>query len=374
MSYWNRLFNIFQSNHNFSKHLMLINTLIKSKLLRHLVYWLIPYTVLLILEATAPDASTYNGFTQVTVSFATAAAIIYSSIYLCKKYFFSNKAVYFLGVSILYSLYLLLIYFLIIVPENEKPVPVKATTTFNIIYFTLYFIVLALIGFVYWAVITTNKKNKELQSTQLQLQEFKHDKLNAENKFLQSQINPHFLYNTLNYFYAQSLTVSPQLADSILLLSDIMRYSLELKENEQGMTPLSEEITHINNIIKINQYRFNNKLQIQFLLTGQTAGVCIAPLVLITFVENAFKHAELSDLQNPLIIMLNISAADQTIYFSVHNKKKKGPKEMGNGIGLDNAERRLKFLYHNNYTLAIKNEADLYTASLSLPLFKDVTL
>lgn len=374
MSYWNRLFNIFQSNHNFSKHLMLINTLIKSKLLRHLVYWLIPYTVLLILEATAPDASTYNGFTQVTVSFATAAAIIYSSIYLCEKYFFSNKAVYFRGVTILYSLYLLLIYFLIIVPENEKPVPVKATTTFNIIYFTLYFIVLALIGFVYWAVSTTNKKNKELQSTQLQLQEFKHDKLNAENKFLQSQINPHFLYNTLNYFYAQSLTVSPQLADSILLLSDIMRYSLELKENEQGMTPLSEEITHINNIIKINQYRFNNKLQIQFLLTGQTAGVCIAPLVLITFVENAFKHAELSDLQNPLIIMLNISAADQTIYFSVHNKKKKGPKEMGNGIGLDNAERRLKFLYHNNYTLAIKNETDLYTASLSLPLFKDVTL
>lgn len=374
MSYWNRLFNIFQSNHNFSKHLMLINTLINSKLLRHLVYWLIPYTVLLILEATGPDAATYNGFTQVTISFATAAAIIYSSIYLCEKYFFSNKAVYFRGVTILYSLYLLLIYFLIIVPENEKPVPVKATTTFNIIYFTLYFIVLALIGFVYWAVSTTNKKNKELQSTQLQLQEFKHDKLNAENKFLQSQINPHFLYNTLNYFYAQSLTVSPQLADSILLLSDIMRYSLELKENEQGMTPLSEEITHINNIIKINQYRFNNKLQIQFLLTGQTAGVCIAPLVLITFVENAFKHAELSDLQNPLIIMLNISAADQTIYFSVHNKKKKGPKEMRNGIGLDNAERRLKFLYHNNYTLAIKNEADLYTASLSLPLFKDVTL
>jgi two-component system, LytTR family, sensor kinase len=352
---------------------MSINTLIQNKLLRHLVYWLIPYTLLIILEATSSDAATYNGFTQVTISFTVAAAIIYSSIYLCKKYFFSNKAFYFLGISILYSLYLLFIYFLIIAPENAKPALLKGSTTFNIIYFSLYFIALALVGFVYWAVITANKKNKELLATQLQLQEFKHDKLNAENKFLQSQINPHFLYNTLNYFYAQSLTVSPQLADSILLLSNIMRYSLELKENEQGMTPLGDEITHINNIIKINQYRFNNKLQIKFLLTGQTEAVCIAPLILITFVENAFKHAELSDAQNPLIIMLNISAQDHNIYFSIHNKKKKGPKEIGNGIGLDNAERRLKFLYHNNYTLDIKNDTEFYTASLSLPLFKDLT-
>lgn len=348
--------------------------ILRYKALRHLLFWLIPYSVLLTLELTSPDAEFYNGFTQITVSFLTAAVIIYTNIFLCKKYFFNNKIFYFLGIFLLYALYLILIYYTIIQQENLKPINIRKGTTPALIYFTLYFLVLSLISFVYWAVTIANKKNKELLATQLKLQEFTNDKLNAENKLLQSQINPHFLYNTLNYFYSQALRLSPQLSDSILLLSDIMRYSLELKENEKGMTLLQNEVDHIHNIIKINQYRFNNKLQIKFLISGQLKNVCIAPLILITFVENAFKHAALSDLQYPLTIMLTVSEKDQTIYFSIHNKKKNGPKETGNGIGLSNAERRLQFLYKDKYVLDIKNDTEIYNASLSLPLYKDITL
>ena len=136
-----------------------------------------------------------------------------------------------------------------------------------------------MLSFAYWAATAANKKNKELLAAQLQMQHFENDKITTEKKFLLTQINPHFLYNTLNFFYSKALIVSPPLADSILLLSDIMRYSLQLKENRYGMVLLQNEVNHIYNIIKINQYRFSNKLNINFYLTGELETVCIAPLI-----------------------------------------------------------------------------------------------
>jgi LytS/YehU family sensor histidine kinase len=244
----------------------------------------------------------------------------------------------------------------------------------SLFFYTLYFLLIYLLSFVFWLATAANKKNKELLAAQLLLQQFKTDKLDAENKFLQSQINPHFLYNTLNFFYSKALTLSPELADSILLLSDTMRYSLELKENAKGMTLLEKEVTHIYNLIKINQYRFNNKLQIKFLISGDLQAVCIAPLVLITFVENVFKHAELLDVKNPLVISLHILKEEQLIRFNIENKIKKGPKEPGTGIGIDNAKRRLEYLYDQQYKLTIQQDADFYKASLTLPLYKDFAL
>lgn len=344
------------------------------RLMKHLALWLIPYSVLMVLQLTSPDASSYNSFSQVTAAFSIAAAIVYGNIYLCKNYFFEKRFVYFLGITLLYSLYVTVIYFLILKPEISEPSPKTSSVKFTFVYFTLFFLVVALLSFVYWAVNFANNKTKELLATQLQLQQFSNDKINAEKKFLQSQINPHFLYNTLNYFYSKSLPLSEDLAESILLLSDIMRYSLEIKENDQGMSLLQDEVTHINNIIRINQYRFSNKLQIKFLLTGQLQAVCLVPLILITFVENAFKHAELLDSRNPLVIKLDINHESQQIVFSVYNKKKNGPKEIGKGIGLDNAERRLKYLYADTYSLEIREEENFYNASLSLPLYKDIML
>lgn len=346
-----------------------------SRILRHIVFWTLLYGAMLVLQATAPGSNTNSWFVQTTVSFAVVIVIIYGNIYLCRKFFFTRRSLYFIGISLLYIAYLLLIYLSSKDSIQINPITGKQASSFAVgFFFTLYFLVLVLLSFVYWAIKIANKKNKELLATQKQLQEFENDKNEAEKKFLQSQINPHFLYNTLNYFYSKSLTLSPELADSILLLSDIMRYSLELKENKHGMVLLYKEIEHIRNMIRINQYRFSNKLQVQFTLAGKPDDVCIAPLVLITFVENAFKHAELLDINNPLLIKLDITATNQQISFVVSNKKKKGPKEQGTGIGIDNARRRLDFIYAKNYELTIKDEPGFYHASLTLPLYKDTAL
>jgi two-component system LytT family sensor kinase len=345
-----------------------------SRPVRHILFWLVPYIAVCMLQASSPNQA-YSWLVPVTACFAIAAAIIYSNIFLCKKFFFNRKMIYFGAVLGLYLAYLAIVYFTTKDEQPINPLTQKPSGLFPVIFFfTLYFLVLLLLSFVYWSVNVANKKNKELLAAQIQMQQFENDKNDAEKKFLQSQINPHFLYNTLNYYYSKALIVSPELAESLLLLSNIMRYSLELKENGQGLVVLTHEIEHIKNIIKINQYRFGNRLQIKFLITGSDQAVCIAPLALITFVENVFKHAELTDPNHPVSIKLDISHADQKIYFEIHNKNKKGPKEHGTGIGVKNTERRLKFIYNDKYKMKVVDDGDFYTASLTLPLYTDVTI
>lgn len=341
---------------------------------KHIFFWLVPYIILLILDSVQPNDPGYNGSEQITLSFLVAGIIVYANLYLCKKYFFETKQKYFGGAILLYSAYILILYFSVYSPDKDTMAGRPFTLYTFFFFYTLYFVLIFLLSFVFWLATTANKKNKELMAAQLLLQKFKTDKSEAENKFLQSQINPHFLYNTLNFFYSKALTLSPELADSILLLSDTMRYSLQLKENDKGMVLLENEVNHIYNLIKINQYRFNQKLKIRFLISGEMKAVCIAPLVLITFVENAFKHADLLNANAPLIITLKIMDEDQSIQFSIENKIKKGPKELGTGIGLENVKRRLEYLYGNKYHLEIIQDKDSYSASLTLPLFKDFAL
>jgi sensor histidine kinase YesM len=191
----------------------------------------------------------------------------------------------------------------------------------------------------------------------------------AEANFLRAQINPHFLQNTLNFFYSQSLTGKTEnLSEGILLLSDMMRYSLESQGDSNARVPLVNEVQHLQNYLAINQLRFNDQLNIHFTKRGITGNLTIIPLVLLTLLENAFKHGELTDVQNPLQMQLEISNKTGEIKFKVHNKKKTGPKEKSNGIGIENTRRRLDTAYPGAYSLEINDEREFYTAMLHIRL------
>ena len=317
----------------------------------------------------------YVGYMQVTIGIPVIMLIFYINFFLCALFFVRKKGQYFLYNILLLVLFLFIVYQYsatdINTVKNMLHTSLLAAATRFLLAITLYYIVLIIISTLYWSLTYASKKNKENLEIQLKLQNMENEKVIAEKQFLQSQINPHFLYNTLNFFYAKSLSLSPELAESVLLLSNIMRYSLEQKENSSGMVFLENEIEHINNVIKINQFRFNNKLQIQFLISGDTNRVRIVPLVLITLVENAFKHGELLDPAYPVLITLTVDESKQDINFMVKNKKKTGPKEMGTGIGLENTKRRLEFAYTHNHKMELQNEEEFYTAILQLPLFKD---
>lgn len=245
----------------------------------------------------------------------------------------------------------------IIWPDGPAP---RVFQFFDFITLNLYmFIRFALLSFSFFYFRQSIKREKELKLIEK-------EKLDTENAFLRAQINPHFLNNALHFFFAKSLPLSQELADGIMTLSEIMRYSLEIDKDDH-MTLIDEEIGHINNVIKINQLRFNHKLQIDFKIEGSTQSVRIIPLILITVVENILKHGNCTDKNYPVKIFLNINKDDGYVYLNTYNLKKKGPKELSIGIGLDNIKRRLIHHYNKNFILNITESESDYLLDLSIP-------
>lgn len=240
----------------------------------------------------------------------------------------------------------------------DDPIPLPTQILGNLLLGLTYLVIALLIAYINH-LRDERKKHQILKEQALQLEV---EKMHADLKFLKSQINPHFLHNTLNSFYSRSLPVSKELADGILTLSEIMRYALGESNSVDGKVLLKDEIEHVRNVIRINQFRFRNNLQIDLEVRGVINGATILPFVLITLVENIFKHGDLTDADHPIKILVEVQG-DNLRYYS-RNKKKSGPRELSTGIGLDNIKKRLDLVYGENYGLQISDEADFYTTEL----------
>jgi len=193
--------------------------------------------------------------------------------------------------------------------------------------------------------------------------QLRQDLLEVENNFLRAQVNPHFLYNTLNLFYARILPVNKDLANGVLTLADIMRYSLEATESSQ-LVPLQMEVAQLRRVIDIHQLRFGNRLNITFAAEGEYQVVSVVPLIFITLLENALKHGELNDPDNP--VRVRLFADDTRIYFTIQNKKSTDPPEHSHGIGLDNIKKRLNNVYGKHYNFVIEETAKHYHVTLTI--------
>ncbi len=212
----------------------------------------------------------------------------------------------------------------------------------------------------------TEKSSKLLSEENIQLQK---NLLQSENNFLRAQINPHFLYNCLNFLYSKTFKQQPEVAEGIMMLSQIMRYSLTDFSSTNGLANLEDEIEHIENLIKINEFRFDNMLQIKFYLEGEASRKKIAPMLLMTLVENVFKHGDLQDIAYAATVTCKIDYASKTIQFITSNKKNKAQSESGSGIGLANIKQRLQLLYNDNFKLVAIEEPDVYRVELIMPYF-----
>ncbi|RYY58471.1 MAG: hypothetical protein EOO05_16350 [Chitinophagaceae bacterium] len=250
---------------------------------------------------------------------------------------------------------------------NENPVRLAMRGMIGVL--VIYYVLIFLGALFYWlqrSVRMANAEAARLESEKL-LDEF--EKIRLQNMFLRSQINPHFLHNTLNFLYAKSLPLSPELSEGILTLSNVMRYSLQQEEDAKGMVYLDKEIEHLENVIAIHQMRFSNNLNIDFSVDGDTSGVKLIPLVFITLVENGLKHGQLGDSDSPLKIRLAVEA--ERIIFQISNRKKTGPREISHGIGIENIRKRLEYVYKTDYTFEIRDGGEFYFVELRLPLIKN---
>ncbi|SDF05674.1 sensor histidine kinase [Epilithonimonas hungarica] len=190
------------------------------------------------------------------------------------------------------------------------------------------------------------------------------EKTEAELNFLKSQINPHFLFNTLNNIYSLAREKSDKTADVILKLSSLLRFMLY--ETKEKFIPISKEIQFMNTYLEIQKIRFDERLKIEFQNSVTDNQELVLPLILLPFLENAFKHGA-SESTDKKFIKINLELKNNILNYSVVNSFEKNDNEESKGIGLINFERQLKLVY-NDFRLQTEAENNIFTATLYINL------
>jgi hypothetical protein len=214
-----------------------------------------------------------------------------------------------------------------------------------------------------WSLSTALCIIRQWRNTEKRAIQAEADKANAELSFLKAQINPHFLFNTLNNIYSLAVTKNEHTADSIMKLSNIMRYVTD--DVREDFVSLDNEVGCIKDYIDLQRLRLGKKMNVEFSVSGEMQNKKIAPLILMTFIENVFKYGisnhEASD------IVIKILAENHNITFFCQNKlfgiQRKTERT---GIGIPNTRQRLQHLYPDKHFLDIKSANGLYTVQLTL--------
>lgn len=192
------------------------------------------------------------------------------------------------------------------------------------------------------------------------------EKLTAQIASLKSQINPHFLFNTLNNIYATALDTSPKTADMIDKLSEMMRYAM--KDTQQDFVWIEDEINYIDNFIELQRLRLDRSIKLEYHRLDIVPAVQIAPMLLIPFIENAFKHGVNSEQKSHIEIEL---AIDKTAFqLRVANNKVLVQRDLteGSGLGIDNTRHRLNLIYPSKHLLVINDSEKKFSVSLHIDL------
>lgn len=234
----------------------------------------------------------------------------------------------------------------------------------------------------FMAVMATNKGAATITASALMLKFGKHwyhhqhrslqlqkQATEAQLQLLTAQVHPHFLFNTLNNIFSRTQKESPEGSKMIMGLSDLLRYILY--EGRKPLVPLEKELQMMVEYINLEKIRYGNKLDLHYLITDKTTGIYIAPLLILPFVENCFKHGTSNVLRNPWI-NLTIEVKDTTLVMKLMNGKSntKETEPAKPGIGIANVRQRMELLYKDKYTLQIREEEDVFIVDLQIELVK----
>jgi LytS/YehU family sensor histidine kinase len=202
-------------------------------------------------------------------------------------------------------------------------------------------------------------------------QKVRQEKVEAELQMLKTQINPHFLFNTLNSIYVLAMKKSEQTANVVMKLSDILDYIL-YRTNTPGIA-ISDEIRIMNNYIELEKIRFSERVTVSFTSTIHSSETQIPPMLIIPFIENAMKHGVGKSTEKSWI-NIAINETRQMLEIAVSNSKsQKSLKSETGGIGLANVKKRLDLLFGDTYQLDISEKNDRFDVFLSIPTYKQNT-
>lgn len=213
---------------------------------------------------------------------------------------------------------------------------------------------------------TAIKILQDYYENKINLEKIKKEQKISELNFLRSQMNPHFLFNTLNNLYSLSLKGSKKTPEALLQLSNLLSYTIY--EGSEDKISLEKEIHHLHDYIELEKLRFGNRLNLQMEISGNFSGVMITPLILIPIVENVFKHCSLNE-RGDVDIQIKIAVTNDELHISTINPVGNSVKESNkNGIGVQNLSKRLQIIYPQKHTFRLEERAHKFYVDLSIQL------
>jgi hypothetical protein len=335
------------------------------RILQHLVFWVLSFFFFLQLFKTGATSEKVD-YVYTALFQLSLLPAVYINLELLLPKFGKRK-------TILIYAPLLIATIILFSWINYKFFAEWSAKAFPDYFFISYFTLKEIIFFftIYVVITSLLKLSKSwfwISELEKELLEKEKQKTEAELKALKAQINPHFFFNTLNNIYSMALDKDERLPNTILQLSELMRYFLyEAKDN---FIPLKKELDVVDNYIALQRIRSGEQLNIETRRSGNVDGQQIAPLLLITFLENAFKHGAKGDSVDPFIKLI-IEVEKNRLLFSVLNNKgiinelKTTDHE---GLGLENVKRQLELLYPGKHSLRIKELKNSFAVELQLEL------
>jgi CubicO group peptidase (beta-lactamase class C family) len=291
--------------------------------------------------------SAYEYYMWAVVYTVYIMGIIWMNHFIYIPYFLDKKRYITYGILLLAT-----IYFAAYIKTSHN----GWTSVYKIFFFFIYSTGTGMAAFYIRRNRIIQKENEEKEKLQKE----------SELKYLKEQVNPHFLFNSLNSIYSLSRQSSPETPELVMQLSELMRYQLESAKKDFVL--LKKELEFIENYLLLEEKRLSKRCTIEFLIEGELSNYKIAPMLLIPFVENAIKHgAQSTNKQSKIDVSASIK--NSTLYFcSVNSKPSKLSSPKRKGMGLENVKRRLNLLYPNSHVLKIENLEEVYRVNLSIDL------
>jgi two-component system LytT family sensor kinase len=332
---------------------------------RHLLFWL-AYLLYIVIDQgwDHKDVWSFSLDPDMSTELPVAVLVVYANLYLVMPAYYSKRKFvhYAIGLVILlliggmigrlFSWWLWLPRERLADPSSDEP--------------TEYWVLARILKdaaqiFPVLAATVVLKLMRDSYQSERKLREIEKARFTAELGLLKAQINPHFFFNTLNSLYSLTLEGSKRSPDVVLRLSDLMRYMLY--DASANKVPLQDDIKHLKNYIDIEQMRFSDRLDLSFQYSGDIEDKQIAPLILLPFIENAFKHG-IEDASGWITIDLKVTG--NRLFLKVENSYIETAKHSGNGLGLGNVRRRLELLYPGDHTLHIEKNNATFTVDLKM--------
>ena len=339
-----------------------IKKLLTRRMIYHAAFWFTLLCVLTLIEMQGKADGFWHIFTNEMVSIFFYIAIYYfNSEYLIPKYLERNTVWTYVGLLITLAIVVTPIKTFILYQKFANFPSDQDYLVTNQPYLYLISLITAGVSTIVkitsdWVKHTSVQKDLETRTIQ------------SELNFLKSQINPHFLFNTLNSLYALTLKKSDEAPEVVIKLSEMMRYML-YECNEKNVL-LSKEVAYIHNYLSLEKLRHKH-MDIKFDVEGTVGDLKVSPLIFIAFIENAFKHGA-SNLISPGFVHIHIHLENDELNLFVENSKAQEMPTMehkrNGGIGLVNVKKRLAILYHESYHLDIYDNPNTYAVNLWMKL------